>query len=329
MYKELRLGPRGSADLDRVEEVLTNDSICEFLLNIFDLYAAVTVGTDTDAFLTLTLAGFHLFSAHSGIVQVPGKAEEGQERRISPCALKGSDIDTVYIQAQVQTKRLQDARAIKASRMSGRVGSSGEGIGGRQPFGRSGKGKGGEKAKGKVERVILPPEPPDRSLHRWQFIECIVRIAHDMYVRSSHENTLSSAILRLVNEDLKRRLPFFLQIAGDKYRRKRLYTLAVDDAIRPNLATLRRLHSTYASPSASFFVEVPVRRGKALLKAVAGALRMRLALMGSLGSSLQNAAAKMKSNLGSSGTAEGSMVAMSAGGSRTSGISRNSSADSQ
>ena len=87
----------------------------------------------------------------------------------------------------------------------------------------------------------------------------------------------------MLNDDLRRRLPFFIQIAGDRYRRRRLYTLAVDDAIRPHLATLRRLHSTYSSPSATFSVEIPVKRGKALLKAVAGALRIRLAILGSAG----------------------------------------------
>lgn len=245
MYKEVRGGSRGATDLDRTLEVLCEPDNAELVLAVFDLYAAVTGGTDTDAFLTLTQAGFHLFAAHAGIVQVPGVHPSSAGRRFSKFALRSSDLDTVYIQAQVQTKRLQDARAMKASRAigirpappsgpaaaTGRSSKSSTSAARGKQAGRSSPAA----RQGSPTRVSLPPEPADRSLHRWQFIESLARIAHDMYVKSSQERSLAGAMRRLLSQDLRRRLPFFVQIAGDRYRKRRLYTLAVDDAIRPHL----------------------------------------------------------------------------------------------
>jgi len=99
LYKETRGGPRGQEDLRRTLAVLASPENADLVLTIFDLYAAVTGGTDTDAFLTLTQAGFHLLAAHSGVVMVPGIKSSKDARRISKNALRGSDLDTIYIQS--------------------------------------------------------------------------------------------------------------------------------------------------------------------------------------------------------------------------------------
>lgn len=86
----------------------------------------------------------------------------------------------------------------------------------------------------------------ERELHRYEFIEFIVRLSQSVYRDSKREDNIISAIMAIFNQDVKPNNP---TIEGLSFRDEHMYNLKVDELLRKNLPVIQKLFETFLNPS--------------------------------------------------------------------------------
>lgn len=95
---------------------------------------------------------------------------------------------------------------------------------------------------------------PDRALTRYEFVECLYRIAQRRYNPRGAEAPVApaDALRRLLEVDVLPECRAHAEAyvdAGDAYRRGTLYTEAVEKALRRHEATIAKMWDRYAKPT--------------------------------------------------------------------------------
>ena len=86
---------------------------------------------------------------------------------------------------------------------------------------------------------------PDNALCRYEFLEVICRLANDKYIKPKINENYSEALQMILD------LIFKTDKLGDQwqgFRKKLLYTTAVNDLLEPNISNLKKLYETYFEP---------------------------------------------------------------------------------
>lgn len=86
---------------------------------------------------------------------------------------------------------------------------------------------------------------------RFEFIELLVRIAHEKFVRFDECKTYYEAFKKLIDEHV---IPYGEPHQWQEYREQTIWTLDVNDVLLMNLDTLRTIYESYNHPSKNFMI---------------------------------------------------------------------------
>ena len=89
------------------------------------------------------------------------------------------------------------------------------------------------------------PLTPTKPLYRYQFLQCLVKLAASAYLGSESEE-IADAVEKLLQEQLVRTLPPAVLTDQQELRETTLYTLDIEAVLRANLETLASLFGGYA-----------------------------------------------------------------------------------
>jgi hypothetical protein len=76
---------------------------------------------------------------------------------------------------------------------------------------------------------------------RYQFIECIIRMAHEKYVKSKFCKSLSQAVGVILNDHIFKNSAFVLPVI--KWREEKLWNILIDDLFFANMSSIREIFS--------------------------------------------------------------------------------------
>ena len=102
---------------------------------------------------------------------------------------------------------------------------------------------------GSYEQRILNMANDDKALTRFEFMQSLVRIAINKFVRTREVDHAGEALHRLIRDHLIPLLPPESTHDSDAFRRARLYTKEVHEMLVENQLPLRALFDRYASSS--------------------------------------------------------------------------------
>ena len=88
-----------------------------------------------------------------------------------------------------------------------------------------------------------------KCLDRQEFLQCIVRIALDKYVKPGIVGDVSDAIEKLCSENIEPKLPEAARQDSNKFRERYCYLREVEMVLRKHMKTLRSLYGMYADLS--------------------------------------------------------------------------------
>ena len=92
----------------------------------------------------------------------------------------------------------------------------------------------------------------DRALMRFEFLDCVVRIAIAKYLKSGVTNDVSDALKMLCEQNIKANLgPEALHDSND-FRRERMYFEDVDKVYFKHIKKLKMIFDVFASPKVGF-----------------------------------------------------------------------------
>jgi len=86
----------------------------------------------------------------------------------------------------------------------------------------------------------------DRALMRFEFFQCLVRVAVAKYIKQRQCADVSEALERLIDDDIRPHVPPEALHDGDAFRRARLYGRATSEVLSKNQASLRAIFEHYA-----------------------------------------------------------------------------------
>ena len=86
----------------------------------------------------------------------------------------------------------------------------------------------------------------ERELHRYEFVEFIVRMGLNLYKEPKIVTTVADAIDWLVVKDV---VPNNPAVDGLNFRDEHMYNLKVDEIFRKNLPNIQKLFETFLTPN--------------------------------------------------------------------------------
>lgn len=89
----------------------------------------------------------------------------------------------------------------------------------------------------------------ERELHRYEFVEFIVRLGLNLYREPKRVDSILEAIDAIVAGDIIPRNP---AVDGLNFREEHMYNLKVDEIIKRNLPVLQRLFEQFLTPNKKF-----------------------------------------------------------------------------
>ncbi|CAG9323140.1 unnamed protein product [Blepharisma stoltei] len=87
------------------------------------------------------------------------------------------------------------------------------------------------------------PRNPANALIRYQFMEILVRISLDKFLKSGQATTASEAVYIMLNNHIK---PNLSHILADKWRFSRYITEEVDNVLKANVSLLKAVYAKYS-----------------------------------------------------------------------------------
>ena len=94
-----------------------------------------------------------------------------------------------------------------------------------------------------------------KYLCRSEFLEVIVRIADEKYVKSHICRTLPEALGHLINENMLKNSPFVIE--GQSFRDEQLWVMTIDDLFYANNANIRTIFNVSFKESNIFSPLLP------------------------------------------------------------------------
>ena len=85
----------------------------------------------------------------------------------------------------------------------------------------------------------------ERELHRYEFVEFIVRMSKSVYCDSKRETTIIGAIEAIFSQHI---LPNNPAIDGLSFRKEHMYKLRVDFLLKNNLVPIQKLFNQIKTP---------------------------------------------------------------------------------
>jgi hypothetical protein len=102
--------------------------------------------------------------------------------------------------------------------------------------------------KNDLEQRFINKVNVDTALMRFEFVQCLVRLAIAKYIRNKDESDVSTAVERFFAHDMLTNLPPEALRDPDAFRRNRLYKTEVDAVLRKYEEPLQVLFRFYAAP---------------------------------------------------------------------------------
>lgn len=106
-----------------------------------------------------------------------------------------------------------------------------------------------------VEQRAINRSNADEALMRFEFMQCLVRIAIAKYVRPKHIADISDALAEFMDKDVIPNLPAAAKHDDNVFRKKRLYTRDVDEVFRRHSDPLQTIFNYYAMPGGHMIKE--------------------------------------------------------------------------
>jgi hypothetical protein len=92
----------------------------------------------------------------------------------------------------------------------------------------------------------------ERELHRYEFMEFMVRLSQSMYRDSKREDDIVSAIDAIFTKEIEPNNP---SIEGLNFREEHMYNLKVDEIIRKNTTVIQKLFETFLTPNKRYVTQ--------------------------------------------------------------------------
>ena len=89
----------------------------------------------------------------------------------------------------------------------------------------------------------------ERELHRYEFVEFIVRMSQSVYRDSKREDTIVGAIEALFLQDIAPNNP---AVDGLNFRNEHMYNIPVDTLLTKNLVPIKKLFEGYLTPNKKY-----------------------------------------------------------------------------
>jgi hypothetical protein len=89
----------------------------------------------------------------------------------------------------------------------------------------------------------------ERELHRYEFIEVIVRLALSKYKDTKVTATLQDAVEKILSEDI---IPKNPAVDGFNFREEHMYNLKVDEIFKKNEQVIKKLYDSFLNPNKKF-----------------------------------------------------------------------------
>ena len=104
-----------------------------------------------------------------------------------------------------------------------------------------------EKSSKHSEQSVINAANVDRALMRFEFLQCLVRVAIAKYIKGGHTRDVSEALETLLVEDMGKKTPPEARHMNDLFRRAQLYTVPINDVLHRNEASLRAVYEYYSA----------------------------------------------------------------------------------